>query len=323
VSERFTKIENDVFPASFAQQRLWFLDQLEPGSPFYNIPQAISIQGNLNVEALRLTFEEIVRRHEVLRTTFSLVDGSPIQVIAKHSKLSLPVIDLTSLTESERDLESARLAAEEAQKPFDLVRGPLVRAVLLALSADNHVLLLTIHHIVSDGWSMGVLFRELALIYEAFAAGKPSPLPELPIQYADYASWQREWLQEDALKTQLDYWKTQLADAPPTLELPKDKLRPAVQRFRGAKVVHHLPLTLTDGLKQLSVNERVTLFMTLLAAFKVLLWRYTNQDDIVVGSPIANRTRAETEDLIGFFVNTLVLRTALSGNPPFARSFNE
>lgn len=308
---------NDVFPASFAQQRLWFLDQLEPGSPFYNIPQAISIQGDLNVEALRLTFEEIVRRHEALRTTFSVVDGSPIQVIAKSLKLSLPVIDLTSLTDSDRDVEYARLAAEEAQKPFDLIRGPLVRALLLALSAENHVLLLTIHHIVSDGWSMGVLFRELGLIYEAFAAGKPSPLPELRIQYADYASWQREFLHEDALRTQLDYWRTQLADAPPTLELPKDGQRPAIQRFRGAKVVHHLPLTLTEGLKQLSVNERVTLFMTLLAAFKVLLWRYTNQDDIIVGSPIANRTRAETEDLIGFFVNTLVLRTDLSGNPTF------
>ncbi|HEY8228438.1 MAG TPA: amino acid adenylation domain-containing protein [Pyrinomonadaceae bacterium] len=313
----FTNIENDVFPASFAQQRLWFLDQLEPGSPFYNIPQAISIQGDLSIEALRLTFAEIVRRHEALRTTFSVVDGSPIQVIAKHLKLSLPVIDLTSLTDLDRDVESARLAAEEAQKPFDLIRGPLVRALLLALSADEHVLLLTMHHIVSDGWSMGVLFRELGLIYEAFAAGKPSPLPELPIQYADYASWQREWLQADALRTQLDYWKTQLADAPPILELPKDKQRPAVQRFRGAKVVHYLPPTLTEGLKQLSVNERVTLFMTLLAAFKVLLSRYTNQDDIVVGSPIANRTRAETEDLIGFFVNTLVLRTDLSGNPTF------
>ncbi|MFN2529802.1 MAG: amino acid adenylation domain-containing protein [Pyrinomonadaceae bacterium] len=315
-------MKNDVFPASFAQQRLWFLDQLEPGSSFYNVPQAISIRGDLNVEALRRTFQEIVRRHEALRTTFSVVDGSPVQVIAKHLELSFPVTDLTSLAKMDRDVEWARLAAEEAQKPFDLTRGPLVRALLLALSADECVLLLTMHHIVSDGWSMGVLFRELGSIYEAFATGKRSPLPELPIQYADYAVWQREWLQDDALRTQLDYWKTQLADAPPTFELPTDRQRPAIQRFRGAKVVGYLPPSLTEDLKQLSLDERVTLYMTLLAAFNVLLWRYTNHNDLVIGSPIANRTRAETEDLIGFFVNTLVLRTDLSGNPTFRDVLN-
>ena len=311
-------METDVFPASFAQQRLWFLDQLAPGSPVYNIPQAISIHGDLNVDALRRTFQEIIRRHEALRTTFSVVAGQPVQIIAKHLTLGLPVIDLTSLAEAERDVESERLTAEEAQKPFDLIRGPLVRALLLKRSADDHVLLLTMHHIVSDGWSMGVLFRELGSIYEAFAGHRPSPLPELPIQYADYAVWQSEWLEEEALGTQLDYWKNQLTDASPTLELPKDKQRPPTQRFLGAQLVQHLPAGLTEGLKQLSLDERVTLFMTLLAVFKVLLWRYTNQDDVVVGSPIANRTRAETEDLIGFFVNTLVLRSDLSGNPTFS-----
>jgi hypothetical protein len=188
---------------------------------------------------------------------------------------------------------------------------------LLALDDVSHVLLFTMHHVVSDGWSMGVLFRELGAIYEAFADGRPSPLPELPIQYPDYAVWQREWLRGETLENQIGYWKTKLAGAPPILELPTDRPRPAIQRFHGAKQVRHLPRSLTEKLKQLSLEERATLFMTLLAAFKVLLWRYTNQDDIVVGSPIANRTRAETEDLIGFFVNTLVLRTSLAGNPTF------
>ena len=305
------------FPTSFAQQRLLFLDQLEPGSPFYNIPQAISIKGRLNVPALKSTFAEIVRRHEALRTTFSERDGCPIQIVAKSLTLELPVIDLTALPASEREAEASRLAKEEAEEPFDLTTGPLVRARLLALEDVSHVLLFTMHHVVSDGWSMGVLFRELGAIYEAFANGRPSPLPELPIQYADYAVWQREWLRGEILQNQISYWKTKLAGAPPILELPTDRPRPAIQRFYGAKQVRHLPLSLTEKLKQLSLEERATLFMTLLAAFKVVLWRYTNQDDIVVGSPIANRTRAETEDLIGFFVNTLVLRTNLAGDPTF------
>jgi amino acid adenylation domain-containing protein len=305
------------FPTSFAQQRLLFLDQLEPGSPFYNVPQAISIKGRLNVPALRSTFAEIVRRHEALRTTFSERDGSPVQIIAKSLTLELPLIDLTALPEFERETEASRLAKEEAEQPFDLTTGPLIRGRLLAVGDNAHVLLFTMHHVVSDGWSMGVLFRELGAIYEAFADERPSPLPELPIQYADYAVWQREWLQGEALQNQIAYWKTKLAGAPPLLELPTDRPRPAIQHFHGAKQVRHLPRSLIENLKQVSLEERVTLFMTLLAAFKVLLWRYTNQDDIVVGSPIANRTRAETEELIGFFVNTLVLRTNLAGNPTF------
>jgi amino acid adenylation domain-containing protein len=307
-----------VFPVSFAQQRLWFLDQLEPGSPFYNLPQVISIEGALNVDALQRTLNEIVSRHEALRTTFSDGPDGARQVIAKSLTIPVPSIDLTAVPASEQELAISTLAREEARRPFDLSTGPLLRACLLVFNTNKHVLFLTMHHIVSDGWSLGVLFRELATIYEAFAAGKPSPLPSLPIQYADFAVWQREALQGAALQRQLDYWKAKLSTAPPVLDLPADKTRPAVQQFHGAQKVRYLPQSLTQELKNVSTEHRGTLFMTLLAAFKVLLWRYTNQPDIVVGSPIANRTRAETEDLIGFFVNTLVLRTDLSGNPTFA-----
>jgi hypothetical protein len=310
--------QNYVFPVSFAQQRLWFLDQLEPGSPFYNLPQVISIKGNLNVDALQRTLNEIINRHEALRTTFSAGSDGPTQIVAKTATIMVPVNDLTSLPASEHDTTVLKLAREEARRPFDLCAGPLLRASLLALDSNTHVLLFTMHHIVSDGWSLGVLFRELAAIYRAFAAGEPSPLPSLPIQYADFAVWQRETLQGPALRRQLDYWKAKLSYERSILELPTDKPRPAIQQFRGAQLVLHLPQDLTQKLKDVSIRHRVTLFMTLLSAFKVLLWRYTNQTDIIVGSPIANRTRAETEDLIGFFVNTLVLRTDLSGNPTFA-----
>jgi amino acid adenylation domain-containing protein len=310
--------QNYVFPVSFAQQRLWFLDQLEPGSPFYNLPQVISIKGNLNVDALQRTLNEIVNRHEALRTTFSAGPDGPTQIVAKTATITVPVIDLSSLPASEHDTTIAKLAREEARRPFDLSAGPLLRASLLAFDSNTHVLFLTMHHIVSDGWSLGVLFRELAAIYKAFAAGEPSPLPPLPIQYADFAVWQRETLQGAALRRQLDYWKAKLSNSSAILELPTDKPRPAIQQFHGAQRVLQLPQDLTQKLKDVSTRHRVTLFMTLLAAFKVLLWRYTNQTDIIVGSPIANRTRAETEDLIGFFVNTLVLRTDLSGNPTFA-----
>ena len=306
-----------VFPTSFAQQRLLFLDQLQPGNPFYNIPQAFSVKGPLNIPALRSTLLEIVRRHETLRTTFAIRDGEAVQIVTKNPSLELPVIDLTGLAESERADEVSRLANEEAARPFDLKTGPLVRAQLLTLGPDEHVLLFTMHHVISDGWSMGVLFHEIGAIYEALANQERSPLPELPIQYADYAVWQREWLTGETLENQIGYWKTRLAGAPPILDLPTDKPRPAIQQFHGAKHVRQLPHELTESLKQLSLDNEVTLYMMLLAAFKVLLWRYTNQDDVVVGSPIANRTRAETEDLIGFFVNTLVMRTDLSGDPTF------
>src|SRR5690242_13271474 len=284
-----------VFPTSFAQQRLLFLDQLEPGNPFYNIPQAFSVKGPLNIPALRSTLLEIVRRHETLRTTFAVRDGEAVQIVTKNPSLELPVIDLTRLPESERADEVSRLANEEAARPFDLKTGPLVRAQLLTLGLDDHVLLFTMHHVISDGWSMGVLFHEIGAIYEALANEEPSPLPELPIQYADYAVWQREWLAGETLENQIAYWKTRLAGASRTLDLPTDKTRPAIQQFHGEKHVHQLPHALTESLRQLSLDHGVTVYMLLLAAFKVLLWRYTNQDDIVVGSPIANRTRAETE----------------------------
>jgi amino acid adenylation domain-containing protein len=311
--------QNYVFPVSFAQQRLWFLDQLEPGSPFYNLPQVISIKGNLNVDALQRTLNEIVNRHEALRTTFSPGSEGPTQVVAKSSTITISVIDVTTLPAASREATIATLAREEGRRPFDLSTGPLLRASLLVVDPNTHVLFFTMHHIVSDGWSLGVLFREVAAIYEAFAAGRPSPLPPLPIQYADFAAWQREALQGPALNRQLAYWKTKLGSAPSLLELPADKPRPPIQQFRGAQKVRYLSKNLTQKLKDTSTEYRVTLFMTLLAAFKVLLWRHTAQPDIVVGSPIANRTRAETEDLIGFFVNTLVLRTDLSGNPTFAQ----
>jgi amino acid adenylation domain-containing protein len=296
---------------------LWFLDQLQPGSPFYNVPRTIRMRGALNVEALHQTLEALITRHESLRTTFATVGASPVQVITPTLSLTLPVVDLSKLPESEHEAEAIRLAAEEAFRPFDLSRGPLVRATLLRLGAEDHVLLLTLHHIVSDGWSMGVLFREFAALYEAFSQGKPSPLGELPIQYADYAMWQREWLQGEVLEQQLSYWKERLSGELPVLELPTDRPRPAVQSFRGTYQHVALPKELSAGLRALSRQEGATLFMTLLAAFQTLLARYTGQDDIIVGSPIANRTRIETEGLIGFFVNTLVMRSDLSFDPTF------
>ncbi|MFB3092706.1 MAG: condensation domain-containing protein, partial [Dehalococcoidia bacterium] len=304
-------------PLSFAQQRLWFLEQWEPNSSIYNVPVALRLTGPLNVAALEQSLNEISRRHEALRTTFSVVDGQPAQVIAPKLNLTLPVLDLRELTEIERDAEVQRLVVEEAQAPFDLAQGPLLRASLLRLGQEEHVLMLTMHHVVSDGWSLNVLFRETTTLYQAFSTGEPSPLPEIPIQYADFALWQRQWLQGEELESQLAYWKEQLDGIPPVLELPTDRPRPAVETFRGAQQFLLLPDALTRSLKALSQREEVTLFMTLLAAFQTLLHRYTGQDDILVGFPIANRNRAEIEGLIGFFVNTLVLRTDLSGEPTF------
>ncbi|MEG4806698.1 amino acid adenylation domain-containing protein [Microcoleus sp. F8-D3] len=305
------------FPTSFAQQRLWFIDQLEPGNPFYNLPAAVLLKGRLNVVVLERSFKEIVRRHEALRTTFATVDGQPVQVVGQQLNFGLQVLDLQQLAESEREEKVKQLAVEEASQPFDLTKGPLLRASLLQLDAEEYVLLLTLHHIIFDGWSIGVFLQELAALYQAFSTGKPSPLPELPIQYADFAIWQREWLVGERLQTQLNYWKKQLSGVPPLLELPADRPRPPVQTYRGAKESFLIPKTLTAALKKLSRQENVTLFMTLLAAFKTLLYRYTGQADIPVGSPIANRNRAEIQGLIGFFVNTLVLRTDLSGEIAF------
>ena len=303
-------------PLSYAQQRMWFLEQLlPPDNALHNIPQALRIKGGVNVDALERSLQEITRRHETLRTTFTTVDGKPRQQIAPFQPVPLTVTDLGHLTVNTHEAAAHRLAMEEAARPFDLSRGPLFRASLLRLNPCEHVLLLNIHHIISDHWSVGILSQELATLYDAFSANQPSPLPDLSVQFADYAAWQRRWLQEEALQSHLDYWKTQLAGAPPVLELPADRPRPAVQNYRGLIESLSLSKELTAALRALSQREGATLFMTLLAAFQVLLSRYTGQEDIVVGSPIAGRDRAEIEGLIGLFVNTLVLRTDLSGDP--------
>jgi amino acid adenylation domain-containing protein len=303
-------------PLSLAQQRLWFLNQLDPDNPSYNEHGAIQLTGYLDVAAIAQSLNEIVRRHEVLRTTFEMVEGQPIQVIRPNLTLTLPVVNLCQLPEPEQKREVQRLTTEHSQQPFDLVQGPLLRWMLLQLGQQDYILLFTVHHIVFDGWSIGVLFREITTLYKTFSTGQPSPLPELPIQYADFAAWQRQGLQGEVLNAQLAYWKQQLKNLP-ILHLPTDRPRPAVQTFRGAKTSFCVPTHLTKALKALSQKEDVTLFMTLLAAFKTLLYRYTGSEDIVVGSPIANRNRIEIEGLIGFFVNTLVLRTDLSNNPTF------
>jgi amino acid adenylation domain-containing protein/non-ribosomal peptide synthase protein (TIGR01720 family) len=304
-------------PLSFAQQRLWFLDKLEPNNPAYNCPGGMRFIGLLNVAVLGRCINEIIRRHETLRTTFATVDGRAIQVIAPPSPMPLPLVDLCELPESEREGEARRLGTEETHRPFDLARGPLVRVILLRLSEEEHALLLTLHHIISDAWSGGVLWQELATLYEASSRGKPSPLPELPIQYVDFAVWQREWLQGEVMDRLLTYWKQQLDDASTVLDLPTDRPRPPMQTYRGTTQSLMLSEQLSEALKTLSQQEGCTLFMTLLAAFNVLLYRYTNQKDILMGSPVAGRNRVEVEGLIGFFVNTLVLRTDLSGNPSF------
>jgi amino acid adenylation domain-containing protein len=307
-----------VIPAlSFAQQRLWFLQQLEPDNSFYNEYGAIQLRGILQVAALERALNQIIQRHEVLRTTFNLVEEKPVQVIASKLTLAIPVIDLRQLDEAERQQEIQRLSIEQSQHPFDLVNGPLLRWMLLQISDQEHVLLFNIHHTVFDGWSEGLLVRELSALYQEFTTGKPASLPELPIQYADFAVWQREYLQGEKLESQLSYWKQQLENAPPLLQLPTDRPRPPVQTYRGAKLSFQLPKNLTQAIEAIAQKNEATLFMTLLAAFKVLLYRYTGQEDLVIGSYIANRNQAEIEELIGFFVNTLVLRTQFSGNPTF------
>jgi amino acid adenylation domain-containing protein/non-ribosomal peptide synthase protein (TIGR01720 family)/FkbM family methyltransferase len=304
-------------PLSFAQQRLWFLQQLEPESTFYNIPLAIRFEGHLDVEALERSFGELVRRHESVRMTFQSRDGRPVQVPLPISALSLVVVELQHLPEEAREAEARRLSREEAGRPFELAHGPLLRASLLRLGERKHVVLLTMHHIISDGWSMGVLIREMAALYEAFSSGRPSPLPEPVLHYADYAAWQRRWLQGEALETQLAYWKKQLEGAPRRLELPTDHPRPATPTFRGAQRSWLLPHALTGSLEALSRRDGATLFMTLMTAFQALLARYTGQRDVLVGTDIANRTRADTEGMIGFFINQLVLRGRLDDAPTF------
>jgi amino acid adenylation domain-containing protein/non-ribosomal peptide synthase protein (TIGR01720 family) len=296
-------------PLSFAQQRLWFLDQLEPMSNAYNIPSVVRLRGPFVPEVFTKAVEEVMRRHESLRTRFVTERGRARQEISPLTELTVPLVDLTSYEGAEQEQEVRRLAAAEVSKPFDLTTGPLVRLTVLQLADDEHVLMLTMHHIVSDGWSMGVLMRELTVLYDAFSRSELSPLPELPIQYADYAVWQREWLQGEVLDRQMKYWREQLQGAPRVLELQTDHPRPAVQSFRGGLMRRRLSGELLHQIEALSRREGVTLYMSVLAAFVVVLARYSGEQEIVVGTPIAGRTRQEIEGLIGFFVNTLVLRT--------------
>ena len=312
-----TETSPEARPLSFAQQRLWFIDQLQPGSSAYNIRTVVRLTGRLNVAALADSLNEIVRRHEVLRTTFAHTDGQPCQVVAPTLHIPLPVVELESLPVAGRELQIPQLTAEETERPFDLRQGPLLRARLLRLSAEEHLLLLTMHHIISDGWSQGILLHELGILYAAFVNGQPSPLPALPMQYGDYAIWQRHWLQGRVLEEQLAFWKGQLGNSLHALELPTDHPRPPVPTSHGARCYFVIPSALTERLKDLGRREGATLFMTLLAAFKVLLYRYTGQSDIVVGSPIAGRNRSELESLMGLFLNVLALRSNLAHNPTF------
>jgi amino acid adenylation domain-containing protein/non-ribosomal peptide synthase protein (TIGR01720 family) len=304
-------------PLSFAQERLWFLDRLEPGSALYNVPSARRFSGPLDAPVLERALREVVRRHEVLRTTFAMAGDQPVQVIRGDLDLRLPVEDLGHLPEADREPRAREIASTEARRPFDLERGPLIRVRLLRLGPDDHVLIAVLHHIVSDAWTQGVLLDEVGKLYAAFRAGEPSPLPPLPVQYADYAVWQRRWLAGDVLDQQIAWWKAHLAGAPAVLDLPTDRPRPPVMSHRGARQSFALPLEASRAIAALGRREGATLFMVLLAAFYALLARYTGQRDLVVGTPIAGRTRAETEGLIGFFVNTLALRAKIEDDPTF------
>ncbi len=305
------------FPLSFAQQRLWFVEQLDPTRPRYSAPQAIRMQGRLDIRALERSIREVISRHEILRTSFPITSEGPVQRIAPAATFSLAVVDLRCHLASQREAELMRMVDDEAQEPFDLAHGPLTRAKLVHMTEDEYVLLLSIHHLVSDGWSLGILFREVEGSYNATVRGAPTRLPDLPIQYADFAVWQRQYLTGDTLDRALAYWKERLGPEVPVLELPTDRPRPPVQTYRGASCRIELSSALTRSLHTLSEREGATLFMTLLAAFKILLHRHSGQDHVTVGSPIAGRNYKEIEGLIGLFVNALVLRTELSGNPTF------
>jgi amino acid adenylation domain-containing protein len=307
---------NQHLPLSFAQTRLWLLEQLNPGSDIYNMPATVRLLGELNIERLEKSINEIIRRHEVLRTTFTSIDGQPLQVITPDIQLKIPIVDLQKLTESEQKAEIEHLSIKDFQLPFDFTQAPLLRCKILQLDTQEYILLFTIHHIVFDGWSTGILIKELAALYSAFSQNQTSSLPALPIQYADFAVWQRQHLQGERRETLLTYWKQQLGNLP-VLQLPTTRPRAEVKTNRGDNHTFLIPTTISQQLKQLSQQENVTLFMTLLTSFKILLQRYSNQDDIVIGTDVANRNQIEIEPLIGFFVNLLVLRTDLTGNPTF------
>jgi amino acid adenylation domain-containing protein len=304
-------------PLSFAQQRLWFLDQLDLGKSSYNIPGVMRLQGSLNVAALEYIFQEIIRRHESLRMAFTMGNDGPVQVISPEVSFTIPAIDISNMSPADQESEIARLAQSESEHIFDLSHDILLRVTRLQLNENEHILLVVMHHIISDGWSLGVMINELAALYTAFVQGVTPSLPALAIQYGDFAYWQRQWLQGPTLESQLAYWKKQLGGAPPLLELPADYQRPEIQSFRGASITQILPQELTQSIKSLGQQYDATLFMTLLGAFFALLQRVTEKTDLVVGTDVANRNRLEVEGLIGFFVNLLALRVDLSGNPSF------
>lgn len=299
---------------SFAQRRLFFIDQLFPNSPAYNMPAAVRLRGPLQVNVLEQSFNEEIRRHEILRTRFALASGEPVQVVSPAAPVSLSLIDLS---ETDGEPVARELAKQQGRRPFDLAVGPLLQLSLLRLSEDDHIVVLTMHHIISDAWSIDIFLRELGVLYESYAAGNDSPLPELPLQYADYAYWQRQRLDDAALDRQLDYWKKQLSGITTVPELRTDLPRPAVQTYHGSQHIFAFDQELSEQLHALSRRANVTPFMLLLAVFKVLLYWYTDHPDVVVGSPVDNRQRVELEGMIGVFLNTLVLRTDLSGDPAF------
>ena len=309
-------IEVFMFPASFAQQRLWFLDQMVSGTPFYNVSKAIKFPFQVNSHVLEMSLNEIVRRHETLRTTFKAIDGQPFQVITSSMKLDLTVHDLTHLSLQDRATSVQQLADCDGAMPFDLSKGPLIRTALIKLDYNDFVFIFSMHHIISDAWSLDIFFNELTILYESFMQGKSSPLPELPLQYADYSVWQLEYLKGKVLEEQVAYWKEKLSGIPP-LHLPIDKRRPVFQTFRGVQEIFDLPVSLSDKIRKLSQQQNVTLFMTLLSAFIALLHHYSRQSDIVIGAPIAGRNQTEIENLIGFFVNSIVIRTQLSTDMNF------
>ena len=309
---------NSNVPLSFGQQQLWLLAQLMPDTPVYNECVTVQIPGHLDVAALKQSLNEMIQRHEAWRTSFPIVDGQPVQMIHPALALPLPLVDLRHLPEFEREVEAIRMAKKEALQPFDLAQVPLLRTTLIQLGDIEYRLFITLHHIIFDGTAIYQVFlQDLYTLYEAFSTGRPSPLPKLPFQYADFAVWQREWLQEDRLTSQLLYWKKQLAGAPAILELPTSYSRPLLQTFSGSAFLVTLSKGLSSALKSLSQQEGVTLYMTMVAAFKTLLHRYTGQDDLVVGTSAASHQRPEFKGLLGFFLNTLVLRTNLSNNPTF------
>ena len=312
------RIDLHEYPLSYAQQRLWFLSQIEPDSPFYNIPGALRLHGELEPDALAHALNEIIQRHEVMRARLRTENGAPVQDVVDEQTLDLPVIDLRSFSGIAQDKQVEALVQKEGAWLFDLQLGPLIRACLLRLAEQEYILLVTLHHIIADGWSMGVLIAELQALYDSCVqGGKPCLLPDLAIQYADYAAWQRNWLDSGGADEQLSFWRQKLADAPPLLELPLDHPRPAILSHRGRHVKFALSAGLSVRLKALAKEQNATLFMVLLAGFLAMLYRYTSQEDINIGTPVANRNRVETEGLIGFFVNTLVLRSQISGAESF------